>query len=74
MHVTIEMRQPGATAWDFVGYFAATPAEVEELREMLEGEDPYDVLHKIKNVLIHDTLDVIRAEGCQARVQFHKDN
>jgi hypothetical protein len=74
VHVTVEMRKPGATAWDFVGNFSATDAEIEELRGVLEGNDPYEVLHKIKNVLIFDTLDVIRAEGCQARIQFHTDN
>jgi hypothetical protein len=68
------MRQPGATAWDLVGNFSATEAEIAQLREVLEGEEPFEVLHKIKNVLISDTLDVIRAEGAQTRIVFHEDH
>lgn len=74
VHVTIEMRKPGTTAWDLVGNFSATDAEIDELRDVLGGNEPYAVLHRVKHVLIFDTLDAIREEGFQARVQFHDDH
>jgi hypothetical protein len=41
---------------------------------VLEGQEPFEVLGKIAHVLMRDVLEAVRAEGCQARIQFHTDN
>jgi len=74
MHLTIEMRKPGTTAWELVGNFSVSDAEIGVIRGVLEGDGPYELLHKIKNPLIFDVLNVVRAEARQARVQVHSDN
>ena len=68
------MRKPGATSWDLVGNFTASESEIAALREVLEGQEPYDVLDKINHVLMRDVQNAVKAEGCQARVRFHEDH
>jgi hypothetical protein len=74
VHVTIHMKKPDATVWDSVGNFSGTEEEISELRQLLEGRrSPFEVMGEITNQLIWDTLDIIKSDGYQARIEFHTD-
>ena len=68
--VTIEMKKPGDTAFDLVGNFTATEAEISELRDVLEGQESSEVLDRIKNVLIRDVLDVTAPKAANVAFNF----
>ena len=75
VHVSIEMRKPGDTAWELVGYFASTEAEMLELQDAFKGlNNPYEMIGRINNRMISDVLAFLKAKGCEARIQFHTDN
>jgi hypothetical protein len=68
------MRQPGTSAWSTLGNFLASEEEILELREALAGhDDPFAAMGEITNQMVWDTLEAIKAEGCQARIVFHSD-
>jgi hypothetical protein len=69
------MRKPGARAWALVGYFSATEQEMLELQDAFEGlNNPYEMIGRINNRMIADVLAILKADGCEARIQFHSDN
>jgi hypothetical protein len=72
--VIISMRRPGATASSSLGNFSASDGEIAELRELLEGREPFEVLECIPRGLIWDALDILRSDGYEARVTFHEDH
>jgi hypothetical protein len=75
VHISIEMRKPGDTAWDLVGYFASPEAEMLELQEAFKAlSNPYEMIERINNRMISDVLAFLKARGCEARIQFHTDN
>jgi hypothetical protein len=68
------MRKPGATAWNLVGYFSTTEGEMLELQDAFEGlNNPYEMIGRIKSRMISDLLELLKADGCEARIQFHTD-
>ncbi len=75
MYVSIEMREPGDTACELVGYFASTEAEMLELQDAFNGlNNPYELIERINNRMISDVLGFLKAKGCEAQIQFHTDN
>ena len=75
VHVSIEMRKAGNTAWELVGYFAATEEEMLELQDGLKGlNSPYEMIGRINNRMISDVLAFLRADGCETRIQFLADD
>jgi hypothetical protein len=75
VHVSIEMRKPGNTAWELIGYFSATEEEMLELQDAFKGlNNPYEMIGRISNRMISDVLAFLKADGCEARIQFHADD
>ena len=75
VHVSIEMRKPGAKAWHLIGYFCTTKELMLELRDAFEGlKSPYGMIGRIKSRMISNLLALLKADGCEARIQFHTDN
>jgi hypothetical protein len=75
VHISIEMRKLGDTAWELVGYFSSTEAEMLELRNAFKGlNNPYEMIGRINNRMIADVLAFLKAKGCEARIQFLADN
>jgi hypothetical protein len=69
------MRKPGDTAWELVGYFASTEAEMLELQDAFKGlNNPNEMIGRINNRMISDVLALLKSKGCEAQVQFHTDN
>lgn len=67
----IEFRTRESTAWDHLGRFTTTPAELAQLKALLaDGRDPTKALDRIPKGLLWDALDILRAEGHEARVRF----
>jgi hypothetical protein len=67
------MRKPVNTVWELVGYFAST--EMLELQDAFKGlNNPYEMIGRINNRMISDVLAFLKADGCEARVQFHTDH
>ncbi len=68
------MRMPGATAWQLIGYFCTTKEVMLELRDAFEGlNSPYEMIGRIKSRMISNLLALLKADGCEARMQFHTD-
>jgi hypothetical protein len=74
MHVIIETRKPGAPAWDAVGRFTASDQEIDELKTLLEGHEPLEVLDRLPRGLLWDVLDSIRLENHEVKVTFCEDH
>ena len=46
-----------------------------ELQDAFEGlNNPYEMIGRINNRMIADVLAILKADGCEARIQFHSDN
>ncbi len=45
-----------------------------ELKALLEGRDPFEVMDRVPNQMVWDVLDILRKDGCEARVEFHDDH
>ncbi len=74
-YVSIEMRKPGDTAWELIGYFASTEAEILELQDVFKAlKNPYEMIGRITHRMISDVLALLKAKGCEARIQFHTHN
>ena len=68
------MRKPGTTAWNLVGYFSITEEEMLELQDGFEElNNPYEMIGRIKSRMISNLLALLKADGCEARIQFHTD-
>jgi hypothetical protein len=51
-----------------------TQKELAEMRDLLEGRDPFEVTDQVTDPLILDVLDILKADGFQARIQFFETN
>lgn len=72
--MTIHMLPPGET-WRPLGNFSAdSDAQMAELKALLEGRDPFEVMDRVPNQMVWDVLDILRKDGCEARVEFHDDH
>jgi hypothetical protein len=75
MHVLIEMRPKGSTAWEVLGRFRSTATEIEALRAVLAAHGkPYDALPHLPKGLVWDTLDICQREGHEVRVTFREED
>jgi hypothetical protein len=71
VHLMIEMKRPEATKWEVLGQLTDCPEHVlAELRDLLEGQAPFEVMHQDTHQLVFDVLDVLKADGFQARIRF----
>jgi hypothetical protein len=72
LYVSVEMRKPGDKAWELVGYFPSTEAEMLELQNALNN--PYEMIGRLNNRMISDVLAFLKAKGCEAQMQFPTNN
>jgi len=44
------------------------------MRDLLEGRDPFEVMDQVTDPLVLDVLDILKADGFQARIRFFETN
>jgi hypothetical protein len=68
------MKRPAATKWGVLGQLTDCPEHVlAELRDLLEGQDPFEVTHQVTHQVVFDVLDVLKADGFQALIRLLTD-
>jgi len=75
-HIVVMFRKPGVAAWDTsLGKFTASENVITALAELLAEREPYEALEQIRAIdqLLFDTLDILKADGFEVRLQCDDD-
>jgi hypothetical protein len=74
VHVLIEMKPKGSTAWEVLGRFSASAADIAELKTALEGREPLKAIDRVTHPLMRDLLSILKESGHEGRVTFIEEH